>query len=148
MLPAIAAAVVMVYNIPDIGQVPIMFTRDVLPLIYMGTVTKWNDPLIASVNPSLTLPNASIVIVGRFDGSGTTSVFTQALSLFSPTFNQSVGVQQLVNWGPVNISGMAAAAKGFIPSARYLVICLPHNPEINQSLMLLSYDSTARVMER
>lgn len=138
----------MVYNIPDIGQVPIMFTRDVLPLIYMGTVTKWNDPLIASVNPSLALPNASIVIVGRFDGCGTTSVFTQALSLFSPTFNQSVGVQQLVNWGPVNISGMAAAAKGFIPSARYLVICLPHNPEINQSLMLLSYDSTARVMER
>ena len=121
MLPAIAAAVVMVYNVPGIGSTPIMFTRELLPLIYMGVVSMWNDPLMVAANPSLTLPNESITIVGRSDGSGTTSVFTQALSFFSSAFNQSLGNVKLVNWGTANISGMAVNAKGFIPTERYKV---------------------------
>jgi phosphate transport system substrate-binding protein len=119
MLPAIAAAVVMVYNIPGLGSTPIMFTRDVLPLIYMGEISMWNDSRIANANPDLVLPGQEIVIVGRSDGSGTTSVFTQALCLFSSAFNQSVGNVQLVNWG--NSSAIAATAKGFIPNSRYKV---------------------------
>jgi hypothetical protein len=66
------------------------------------------------------LPNASITVVGRSDGSGTTAIFTSGLSRFSAQFNASVGPSELVNWG--NASNVAATPRNFIlPSSRFVV---------------------------
>ena len=66
-------------------------TGQVIANIYHGTITNWNDPAIATLNPGVTLPNNAIQTVHRADSSGTTNVFTDYLSAASSTWNSQVG---------------------------------------------------------
>src|SRR5262249_17450878 len=72
--------------------------------IYLGTVTKWNDPEIAKANPSAKLPNTDIVVIHRSDGSGTTYIWTNFLSKVSPDWSSKIGFKTSVNW-PVGLGG-------------------------------------------
>ncbi|MGB7953671.1 MAG: phosphate ABC transporter substrate-binding protein PstS [Candidatus Nitrosopolaris sp.] len=104
------------YNIPGIPAKGLKFTGSVLADIFQGKITKWNDPQIQSLNPGQSLPSASIVVVHRSDGSGTTFVWTSFLSSVSPQWNQTVGVSKSVSW-PIGIGapgneGIANAIKG------------------------------------
>jgi len=77
-IPTCLGAVVVTYNLP--GNQELKLTPDVLTAIFLGKVTKWNDPRIVEINPDATLPDMKIVVVHRSDGSGTTFIFTDYLS--------------------------------------------------------------------
>jgi phosphate ABC transporter phosphate-binding protein len=91
-------------------------TGIVIAHIYLGTITKWNDPAITSLNPNVALPNNAIVVVRRSDSSGTTNWFTKYLSLVSTTWATQVGSGNTVQWPGVTIgasgnSNVAATVK-------------------------------------
>jgi phosphate transport system substrate-binding protein len=94
-----------IYNLPGVTQA-LNFTPRALAGIYLGTITRWNDPEIAKPNPSATLPQHEIIVVHRQDGSGTTYVWTVYLTKVNFDWRQRVGTGISVNW-PVGV-----AAKG------------------------------------
>ena len=102
MIPATAGEIVFAYNLP--GFPGIKLAREVMAGIYLGTVTKWNDPAIVKANPDLKLPNLAIQVAYRSDGSGTTYVFTQHLSAISAKFDDEVGTDKSVTF-PVGVGG-------------------------------------------
>jgi phosphate transport system substrate-binding protein len=101
-IPTVLGAVVATYNLP--GAPKLKFTGDVLADIFLGKVTKWNDAKITALNPGVTLPDQSIVVVHRSDGSGTTYIWVDYLSKISPEWQQKVGKGTSVNW-PVGLGG-------------------------------------------
>lgn len=101
--PTVLGAVVPTYNISGVtGE--LNFTPEALAGIYLGKITKWNDPAIAGANKGVTLPAADIVVVHRSDGSGTSYCFTDYLSKVSDEWKNKVGKGTSVNW-PVGLGG-------------------------------------------
>lgn len=101
--PSVLGGVVPTYNIAGITQ-DLRFTSETLSGIFLGTITKWNDPRLAKDNPGVKFPNADIQVVHRSDGSGTTFVWTDYLSKVSPEWKSKVGSNTSVNW-PVGLGG-------------------------------------------
>lgn len=101
--PTVLGAVVPTYNIPGVSA-SLNFTPEALAGIFLGKVTKWNDPLIAGPNKGINLPAEDIVVVHRSDGSGTTYVWTDYLSKVSEEWKARVGKNTSVNW-PVGLGG-------------------------------------------
>jgi len=91
------------YNLPGVGK-GLKLTRQLIADIYLGKVTKWNDPKLVQLNPGVKLPNMPITVVHRSDGSGTTYIFTDFLSHVSAEWKQKVGAGKSVQW-PVGIGG-------------------------------------------
>ena len=102
-IPMVAGAVVVTYNIPGFTE-QLKMTPDTIAGIFLGKITKWDDPKIAESNPGVTLSPANIVFVHRSDGSGTTNIFTDYLSSVSPAWEGKVGKGTAVNW-PVGLGG-------------------------------------------
>jgi phosphate transport system substrate-binding protein len=102
-LPTVLGAVVPVYNIPGVS-VELRFSGQVLADIFLGKVTKWNDPAIAKLNAGVSLPSADITVVHRSDGSGTSYVWVDYLAKVSPEWKSKVGVNTAVNW-PTGVGG-------------------------------------------
>ncbi len=102
-LPTVAGAVVLAYNLPN-GPAQLKLTPEAVAGIYLGTITKWNDPAIAGANPGANLPGTPIMVAHRSDGSGTSNIFTTYLSAVSPQWKSKVGAGKSVNW-PVGIGG-------------------------------------------
>jgi phosphate transport system substrate-binding protein len=95
--------VVPTYNIAGVtGE--LNFTQKALAGIYLGTITKWNDPEIANANKGVSLPNADIVVMHRSEGSGTSYIFTDFLSKVSDDWKNKVGKGASINW-PVGLGG-------------------------------------------
>src|SRR5271157_5147489 len=90
LLPMTAGSIVLAYNLPDVPN--LRLSREDYTGIFLGKITKWNDPAIVKANPDATLPNAPINVIVRADGSGTTFVFTKHLAAISPEFAKNVGV--------------------------------------------------------
>ncbi|MCU1271251.1 MAG: phosphate transporter substrate-binding protein PhoT family [Acidobacteriaceae bacterium] len=117
-LPTVLGSVVPAYNIPGFkGE--LKFTPDVLAGIYLGKITSWNDAAIAKVNPGVSLPNQSIVVVHRSDGSGTTYIWTDYLTKVSPEWSSQVGKGTSVRWpvglgakGNEGVAGMVRQMEG------------------------------------
>src|SRR5262245_3241537 len=101
--PTVLGAAVPTYNIPGVTQ-DLNFTPDALAGIFLGKITKWNDPELVKANPGVNLPAKGIVVVHRSDGSGTTYVWVDYLSKVSPEWKMKVGVGTSVNW-PVGLGG-------------------------------------------
>jgi phosphate transport system substrate-binding protein len=101
--PTVLGGVVPVYNLPGVTA-ELKFTGPLLADIFLGKVTKWNDPAIAKINPGVTLPATDVTVAHRADGSGTTYVWVDFLSKVSPEFKGKVGVNTSVNW-PVGVGG-------------------------------------------
>ena len=101
--PTALGAAVAIYNIPGVTAA-IKFTPDALAGIFLGKITKWNDPAIASVNPSIKLPANNIIVVHRSDGSGTTYMWADFLAKVSPEWKSKVGVGGSLSW-PVGLGG-------------------------------------------
>ena len=102
MIPATAGSVVIAYNLPEIKDLKL--SRDAYAGIFLGKITKWNDPAIAKDNPGVNLPDLPINVSYRSDGSGTTFVFTKHLSAISKDFADEVGNDKSVTW-PVGAGG-------------------------------------------
>ena len=101
--PTVLGAVVPTYNIPGITT-SLNFTPEALAGIYLGKVTKWNDPLIADANKGVNLPADDIIVVHRSESSGTTYVWTDFLSKVSEEWKTQVGKATAVKW-PVGLGG-------------------------------------------
>jgi len=97
-IPETIGSVVAAYNIPGVPDKGLKLTGPILADIYLGKITKWNDPQIVELNPELSLPDADIVTVHRSDGSGTTFVWTDYLSTVSPEWSNQVGKGKSVEW--------------------------------------------------
>jgi len=101
--PTVLGAVVPTYNVKGVsGQ--LNFTAEALAGIFLGKITKWNDPAIAGANKGVNLPGDDIVVVHRADGSGTTYIFTDYLSKISDEWKNKVGKGTSPNW-PVGLGG-------------------------------------------
>ncbi|XRO75851.1 phosphate ABC transporter substrate-binding protein PstS [Methanocaldococcus sp. 28A] len=111
--PEIVGAVVVTYNIPEIGNKTLKLSRDVLADIFLGKIKYWDDERIKKLNPDIAdkLPHKEIIVIHRSDASGTTAIFTTYLSLVSKEWAEKVGAGKLVQW-PVDNMGRGVAGKG------------------------------------
>jgi phosphate transport system substrate-binding protein len=96
LLPMTAGEVVLSYNLKGVDKLKL--PRDVYPEIFMGKITRWNDPRIVAANPGVKLPDRDITVVVRSDSSGTSFVFTGHLAAISEAFKNSVGQAKAPNW--------------------------------------------------
>lgn len=101
--PTVLGAVVPTYNVPGVSAA-LNFTPEALAGIYLGKITKWNDPAIAGANKGVDLPANDIIVIHRSDGSGTTYCWTDYLSKVSEEWNGKVKKGTSVNW-PVGLGG-------------------------------------------
>lgn len=97
LLPMTAGEIVLAYNLPG-NPKGLKLPREVYSNIFLGNITRWNDPQIAAANPELKLPDTPITVVVRADSSGTTAVFTKHLSAINADFKQKLGEGNTVNW--------------------------------------------------
>ena len=104
--PIVAGGVAIIYHLP--GDPKLKLSGDVLANLYLGTVTKWNDPKIAALNPGASLPNLPVIPVHRTDGSGTTYIFTDYLTSVNKAWANTVGKNTAVKWP----AGIGLGAKG------------------------------------
>lgn len=110
LVPTAGGSVVPVFNLPGVSNLKL--GRTVLPEIFAGRITKWNDPKIAADNPGVNLPDQPIKTVVRADGSGTTFIFTNHLATISPYFKGRIGVGTAPKWttNPIKGRGNAGVA--------------------------------------
>jgi phosphate transport system substrate-binding protein len=123
-IPETIGSVVPAYNLPQIGDAELKLTGPIIADIFMGKITKWDDPKIKEINPELQLPSENIITVHRSDGSGTTFVFTDYLANVSSEWEASVGKGKSVQW-PVGIGapgneGVSGSVKSTPNSIGYI----------------------------
>ncbi|HEY4113074.1 MAG TPA: phosphate ABC transporter substrate-binding protein PstS [Rhizomicrobium sp.] len=106
--PAVMISIVPVVHLPGITADQLVLDGPTLANIYLGKITKWNDPAIKKLNAKAPLPNMAIVVAHRSDGSGTTFNFTDYLAKVSPEWKSSIGSDTAVSW-PVGIGGKGNA---------------------------------------
>jgi phosphate transport system substrate-binding protein len=122
-LPTVLGGVVPIYNIPEV-KAELRFPSKVLADIYLGKITRWNDPAIQAANPGVNLPGSEITVVHRSDGSGTSYIWCDYLSKVSPEYRKTVGVATSVNWpagvGAKGNEGVAGLVKQTPSSIGYV----------------------------
>jgi phosphate transport system substrate-binding protein len=118
-IPTVLGAVVVAYNVPGLSSVHL--SGETLAGIFLGKITKWNDPAITKLNEGVQLPSSDITVVHRSDGSGTTYIFVDYLAKVSPEWKSKVGVGQSVNWpsgvggkGNEGVAGLVSQTPGSI----------------------------------
>lgn len=127
--PTVMGGVVPVVNLDGIKPGEIVIDSNALANIYLGKITKWNDPALTKLNPSVKLPNQAIAVVHRSDGSGTTFVFTEYLSKVNAEWKSKVGANTSVQWptglggkGNEGVAGSVANTKGAIGYVEYAYV--------------------------
>jgi phosphate transport system substrate-binding protein len=123
-IPESIGGVVLVYNLPEVPNKGLKLTADTIAGIFLGEITRWNDPAITAENPGLNLPDKEIVTAHRSDGSGTTFIFTDYLTTISPTWDEKIGKGKSVPW-PLGLAaagneGVAAIVKSTEYSIGYV----------------------------
>lgn len=106
--PTVMGGEVLAINVKGIKKGELKLNGQVIADIYLGKITKWNDPAITKINPGVKLPDAGITVIHRSDGSGTTFIFTNYLAKISPEWKTKVGNDVSVAW-PVGVGGKGNA---------------------------------------
>ena len=126
MFPALVGSEVLVYNLPGIASNTLVLDGPTLAGIFIGRITKWNDPAIRKLNPAVNLPNTAIAVVHRADGSGTTFIFANYLSKVSKEWADKIGAAVSVDWpagigakGNEGVAGNVAQTAGSIGYVEY-----------------------------
>jgi phosphate transport system substrate-binding protein len=101
-IPTVSGAVVMIYNLKGVENLKL--DGNAIAGIYLGKITKWNDPILTALNPGVTLPDKDVIVAHRSDGSGTSWIFTNYLSKVSESWKKDVGNATAVKW-PTGIGG-------------------------------------------
>ncbi len=137
--PTVIGGVVPVVNLPGIQSRQLRLNGQVLGDIYLGKITKWNDPAISALNPGLKLPDAQIAVVRRADGSGTTFIFTNYLSKVNADWKAKVGEGTAVNWptgaGGKGNEGVAAFVQRLPNSIGYVEYAYAKQNKMTDALM-------------
>jgi phosphate transport system substrate-binding protein len=122
-IPMVLGSVVITYNLDGVTA-PLKFDSDTVAKIWLGTITKWNAPAIAALNPGAKLPDAEIAVVSRSDSSGTTGVFTDYLTTVSADWKSAIGVSKAPKWpvgqGGSGNAGVTSAVKQTANSIGYV----------------------------
>ncbi|CAA9409514.1 MAG: Phosphate ABC transporter, periplasmic phosphate-binding protein PstS [uncultured Phycisphaerae bacterium] len=133
-IPMTLGAVVPIYNLPQAAGKPLVFGGPVLADLFLGRITKWNDPKLAQLNPGVSLPDKAITIVHRSDGSGTTYIFADYLSKVSKDWAAGPGRATTLNWpvgrGAKGNDGVAADVKQNEGSLGYVELIYAANNAI------------------
>ena len=118
-IPTVLGAVVIAYNLPGVDSLKL--SNQLLEDIFMGKITKWNDPKIKENNPGLTFPEMAITVVVRSDGSGTTHIFSDYMTKISNLWAEKVGVGKALQWpvgmgakGNPGVAGTISQTQGAI----------------------------------
>jgi phosphate transport system substrate-binding protein len=123
-IPVDLGAVSVAYNVLTRNGAPLKLNGPVLARIFLGQITRWNDPAITALNAGADLPDAYITVVHRSDGSGTTYIFSDYLSAVSPAWARTVGTGRSLRWptgyGADGNPGVAAAIGRFAYSIGYV----------------------------
>jgi phosphate transport system substrate-binding protein len=122
-IPSVAGAIVVAYNLPGFSG-DLKLSGQAVADIYLGKITRWNDPVIASLNPGVSLPDLDITTVHRSDGSGTNFVFTSYLCTQSDEFQTRINFGKMVYWptgqsGSGN-AGVTQAVQGSVGALGYI----------------------------
>ena len=124
--PTVVGGAVPVVNLDGIAPGQLVLDGPTLAEIYLGKITKWDDPKIQKLNPGVKLPSNAIVVVHRSDGSGTTFIFTNYLSKVSPDWKSNVGSSTAVEWpagigakGNEGVANNVSQTKGAIGYVEY-----------------------------
>lgn len=107
-IPTVMGADVLTWNLPALGATQLKLDGATIAAIFLGQITKWNDPRLVTLNPGVKLPNMDLIVVHRSDGSGTSYIFTDYLSKVSKEWKDRVGKGTAVNW-PVGLGGQGNA---------------------------------------
>jgi phosphate transport system substrate-binding protein len=136
-IPTVMGAVVITYNLPGIKELKL--TGEVVADIFLGKITKWNDPRIKKLNATENLPDKDILVAHRADGSGTTNIFTDYLSKVSPEWKTKVGTGTAVNWpvgtGGKGNEGVTSAVKGGDNTIGYVELIYAENNKLPYATM-------------
>jgi phosphate transport system substrate-binding protein len=121
-IPTCMGAVVIAYNLPGVDN--LKMTPELLENIFMGTITRWDDPKMKAVNPDIKFPETNITVVYRSDGSGTTYIFSDYMSKVSKLWSEKVGTGKSLNW-PIGIGakgnpGVAGTISQSVGSIGYI----------------------------
>jgi phosphate transport system substrate-binding protein len=103
-IPTVLGAVVLTWNLPALGNTQLRLDAEAIADIFLGRITKWNDPRLVALNPGVELPEMDLLVVHRSDGSGTSFIFTDYLSSVSAAWQETVGTGKALNW-PVGLGG-------------------------------------------
>eukprot|EP00163_Fabomonas_tropica_P033296 TRINITY_DN867_c0_g2_i1.p1 TRINITY_DN867_c0_g2~~TRINITY_DN867_c0_g2_i1.p1 ORF type:complete len:1665 (-),score=276.71 TRINITY_DN867_c0_g2_i1:59-5053(-) len=146
VIPIFVAPVVPIINIPGVPSATLVLPRSTLARIFSGAITTWNHPDITSRNPGISLPGASIVRVVREDKSGTTEVFTAALSQFDDSFASRVGVSSLPEWpnNPVKSTGTSGVVST-VKQTAYSIGYAPYERVLRNGVGYAIIETLARV---
>ena len=130
-IPTVLGAVVVTYHAPIEG---LKLTPETLAGIFLGGITKWNDPKLARDNPGVKLPDTAVAVVHRSDGSGTTSIFTDYLAKVSPEWKSKVGAGKSVKW-PVGLGakgneGVTGVVKSTPGAVGYVELAYAHQNQL------------------
>jgi phosphate transport system substrate-binding protein len=131
-IPTVAGAVVVTYNLP--ANPKLKLEGSLVADIFLGKITKWNDPLIAALNPGAKLPDIDLVVVHRSDGSGTSYIFTDYLSSVSKDWESRVGRNTSVKWpaglGAKGNEGVAGQVKQLPGTIGYVELAYAHQNKL------------------
>jgi phosphate transport system substrate-binding protein len=134
-IPETIGSVVISYNLPEVSGNSLKLSGSVLADVYLGKITKWDDPKIKQLNPGINLPSNPITVVHRSDGSGTTFVFTDYLSKVSPEWKSKVGTSKSVQWptgiGAPGNEGVSASISGSKYSIGYIELAYALTTKMN-----------------
>ncbi len=137
--PMIMGGEVAVINVQGIETGKLKLDGKTLADIYLGKITKWNDPALAKLNPGIALPNQAMAVVHRSDGSGTTFIFTNYLSKVSPEWKEKVGENTAVEWptglGGKGNEGVAALVSRTDGAIGYVEYAYAKQNKMNYSLL-------------
>jgi len=137
--PTVIGGVVPVVNIAGVQPGQLKLTGQVLGDIYLGKITKWNDPAITALNPGVKLPDAAISPVRRADGSGTTFIFTNYLSKVNAEWKSKVGEGTAVNWpagaGGKGNEGVAAFVQRLPNSIGYVEYAYARQNKMSHAML-------------
>ena len=132
-VPMVIGAVVVAYNLPQVRQ-PIRLAGDVIGDMFLGRITKWNDPRIAATNPGVALPDVDVLVAHRTDASGTTYVFTDYLTAVSQPWANGPGRGKQVRWptglGARGNEGVAAQVRNMPGAIGYTELAYAKQTEL------------------
>jgi phosphate transport system substrate-binding protein len=138
--PTVIGGVDIIVNIPGVKENQLKLTGPVLAAIYLGKITKWNDPKITAINPDLKLPSTAIASVHRADGSGTTFVFTDYLSTQDADWKAKVGSSTSVSWpggaGAKGSDGVAGTVRQITGGIGYVESAYAEQNKLNTTLLM------------
>jgi phosphate transport system substrate-binding protein len=136
--PTVLGAVALIYNLPQL-KAPLKLDGPTLADIYLGTIRKWNDGRIATLNPGVALPDADILVVHRSDGSGTSFIFTDYLSTVSAAWKGGPGKGKEVQWptglGAKGNEGVAGQVRQSVGAIGYAELAYAKQNRIATTLM-------------